>query len=73
MILLSGETFLEEVSKRMNSDVYINLLKNKGLPFIKECARGDFIFQQDNCAIHVSKKSKQFFQNEEIKLLEWPS
>jgi transposase len=73
VILSSGEIFLEEVSERMNSDVYINLLKNKGLPFIKECAGEYFIFQQDNCAIHVSKKSKQFFQKEEIELLEWPS
>jgi transposase len=73
VILSSGEVFLEEVSERINSDVYINLLKNKGLPFIKERAGEDFIFQQDNCAIHVSKKSKEFFQKEGIRLLEWPS
>ena len=44
VILSSGIIFLEEVSEWMNSDVYINLLKNKGLPFIKERTGREFIF-----------------------------
>ena len=58
VLLSNGDLLLEEVSERMNSDVYINLLKNKGLPFIRGCAGNDFIFQHDNCSIHVSKKNK---------------
>ena len=57
----------------MTADVYINLLKNKGLPFIKKCAGRGFIFQQDNCSIHVAKKSKKYFEEAKISLLEWPA
>ena len=72
VLLSSGDIFLEEVNERMTADVYINLLKNKGLPFIKECAGKSFIFQHDNCSIHVAKKSKKNFQEAKISFLEWP-
>jgi transposase len=73
VLLSNGDLLLEEVSERMNSDVYINLLKNKGLPFIRDCAGDDFIFQHDNCSIHVSKKTSEYLKNECVELLEWPS
>ena len=71
VLLSSGDIFLEEVNERMTADVYINLLKNKSLPFIIECAGKGFIFQQDNCSIHVAKKSKKYFEEAKISLLEW--
>ena len=33
----------------------------------------DFIFQQDNDPKHVAKKSIKFFNDSNIKLLEWPA
>ena len=31
-----------------------------------------FIFQQDNCPIHVSKQAHEFFSNSNIDILKWP-
>ena len=33
----------------------------------------DFIFQQDNAPSHTSKLLKNFFQENDIKLLPWPA
>ena len=36
-------------------------------------AQSDYYFQQENCIVHVSKKSLNFFKSAKIKILEWPS
>ena len=33
----------------------------------------DFTYQRENASIHVSKRSVEFFNEEHIKLLDWPS
>ena len=34
---------------------------------------GDYIFQQDNAPIHVSKQSLGWFKEKSIPLLDWPA
>ena len=33
---------------------------------------GNYIFQQDNATCHKAKLTKQFLQNNEIQVMEWP-
>ena len=42
-------------------------------PFNERHSTRWFRSQQDNCSIHVSKKSLEFFEETGIELLPWPS
>lgn len=68
----NGKIRLRFVSNKMNSDYYINMLDNT-IDELEAVGGENFIFQQDNASIHISKKSKQWFQEHEFQLLEWPA
>jgi transposase len=57
------------ISTKMNSEKYTDLLEEVLIPFLEE----NFIFQQDNASIHVSGPTRQWFQQKNIELLEWPA
>jgi len=46
-------------------------MESNSLSIIKLNYKDDFIFQHDNCPIHVSKKCKDFFENVKIIILDW--
>lgn len=59
----------------MNSDKYVELLSNHGLPWIRRRKQElgvDFIFLQDNAPCHVSGNSLSFLHENRVELLEWP-
>lgn len=68
----SGKVRLRFITERMNSEKYIEMLECC-IDEFEELAGENFIFQQDNAAIHVSKKSKQWFASKDIELLNWPA
>lgn len=68
----NGKCILRFITDRMNSEKYIDMLECC-IDEFEEIAGEDFIFQQDNAAIHVSKKSKEWFQSKNIELLKWPA
>ena len=55
---------------KMNTNVYLNILEEKLENFmdIYSCST----FQQDSAPCHVSKKSKDWFRQHSICLLDWP-
>jgi transposase len=55
----------------MNSDKYIAILNSDFLNIYKN--NTNCIYQQDNSPIHKSRKLKQYFDNNKIKLLNWPA
>lgn len=61
------------ISHRMNSQMYTSLLDNVLIEFSESFWGENFVFQQDNAAIHVSKMTKDFFKDKQIELLEWPA
>ena len=64
----------------VNSDVYIDILRNNLLPYLDALADDGIYgitFQQDNARPHVSKKTQAFFDTATIEhgfvVMEWPS
>ena len=66
-----GKTPILKVKGRMNSTAYIEMIEDVLIDFTDQNMDGDFIFQQDNAAIHVSRQSKDWFNSKEIELLDW--
>lgn len=68
-----GEVYLCE--GRMNSARYIEMLAQVLEPSIVKFYDWDsqqYLFQQDNAPCHKSKQVLKWFQDNEVKLLEWP-
>lgn len=70
--LPSGELIVHRLDGRVNSSVYTKMLEKNVVPLLNsKYGEEGYIFQQDNCSVHVSKESKNFFSRRKIKLLEW--
>jgi len=61
------------IGNRMDSMAYNKLLSDNLLPYVEEFFDAGFIFQQDNASIHVSKRSREWFTENSIPLLDWPA
>lgn len=68
-----GKTPIATISTRMNSESYVELLDSVLIPFTEDIMDNNFIFQQDNAAIHVSKKSMAWFSDRNIQVMNWPA
>ena len=66
---------LIEVEERMNADQYVSILEDHMLPSLEESGISDeeVIFQQDNDPKHTSKKAKNWMEDHNITLLDWPA
>ena len=65
---------LEKVEGRLDGNGYINILENA---LIRTCdklsmPRG-WIFQQDNATCHTSRLVKQWFNDENVTVMNWPA
>lgn len=60
----------------MNSKNYIDLLDEALINMVEDIPSlndQEWIFQQDNAAIHVSNEVKNWFQERQITTMEWPA
>ena len=58
----------------MDASMYCEILKANLRPSTKKLRMGnDFILQQDNDPKHTAKKTKVYFDTNNINVLEWPS
>ena len=73
MIFANGNIWLEWLKGRQNSESYKQLLDEKALPRIRREMGKDFVPQQDNCSIHVSKLMKEWMAKVNMTTLEWPA
>ena len=58
--MIFANIWLEWLKGRQNSQSYKQLLDKKALPRIRREMGNDFVQQQDNCSIHVSKLMKEW-------------
>ena len=68
-----GASDLAYINSRSDTFDYLNLIAADLIPFIDRFGRDSVIFQQDNCKIHISKKAKKLFAEQNIMLFDWPS
>ena len=73
MIFANGNIWLEWLKGRQNSESYKQLLDEKAQPRIRREMGNDFVLQQDNCSIHVSKLMKEWTAKVNMTTLEWPA
>ena len=64
---------MDGIKGRQNSESYKQLLDEKALPKIRRDKGNDFVLQQDNCSIHVSKLMKEWMAKVNMTNLEWPA
>ncbi len=69
-----GVGYVAEVEGRMDANQYVDILENNLLPSMEESGvpLEDVIFQQDGDSKHTSHKATEFFQDHDIKVLDWP-
>ena len=72
MLLPNGLIYLTELRGKFKSNQYIELLKNYVLPLIKLNFK-NFQIVQDNCRVHTSNLTKEFFNSNSINVLTWPA
>ena len=74
MTLPSGEIQVQRLIGKVDSDVYIAMLKEKVVPYLNsKFGQEKYLFQQDNCRVHVSKKTKNYLSSAKVKTIDWPS
>lgn len=69
----NGTTPICFVSTRMNSEYYIEILDDVLIEYGEKIVGAEFILQQDNAAIHCSRKTKEFLMSRAIPILDWPA
>ena len=62
-----------EISTRIDSQGYTDILEEKLLPCASKIAGRGWIFQQDNAAIHTSKHTNGWFNRKKMRMLGWPA
>ncbi len=72
-ISCSSRSPLFAIDGTMNTDRYIKLLQDDFFKWVHEQDIEMTVFQQDNASCHVSKRSKQFFQDQNVQVLDWPA
>ena len=73
MLLPNGLLSYRLMIGKQNAQKYISILQSSVIPIMKINFKEAFIFQQDNCPIHVAAKTKTFLQNQDIDVMEWPA
>lgn len=73
-----GTGCLELINGTVNAEMYKTILENNLLPSIelfnaKDPTNTSFIFQQVGAAVHTAKSVKQWFADQGMRVLSWPS
>ena len=71
----NGVGVLSEVEGRMYAEQYVAILEGGLLQSMEDSGipADDVIFQQDNNPKHTSRRAKIWFEEQDIKLLDWPA
>lgn len=71
----NGVGVLSEVEGRMDAEQYVAILEEGLLQSMEESGipQDDIIFQPDNDPKHTSRRAQKWFEEQGIKILDWPA
>lgn len=69
----TGKPELAFVQHNLDSVRYQELLQSHLIPFYCQSTRIDHVFQQDNASCHVSKSTKDWLNQRQVNIIEWPA
>lgn len=69
----SGTGPIQKIEGRMDKFQYTSILENKLVPYADDNLPVTWIFQQDNDPKHTAKHTIQWFKDNHITVLDWPS
>lgn len=71
----SGVGYMCRIEGKMDGELYVEILEDHVFQTLEfyDLDSDNFIFQQDNDPKHTSKKAKEWFNDNEIELLDWPA
>ena len=73
MVSPNGLISFRILKGNQNAENYINIIKNVVIPMAKLNLGKEYIYQHDNCPIHVATKTKNFSSASNLKVLDWPA
>ena len=56
-----GKTSIKFINGRMNSALYIHLIQEEINNHAERISGSDYIFQQDNAPVHISRLAQSYF------------
>ncbi|GMF36073.1 unnamed protein product [Phytophthora fragariaefolia] len=68
-----GKTEVAILVGKQNSNDYVYTLSEYMLPYVHMHFGLEYIFQQDNASIHTSKRTAEFFEEQEVMVMKWPA
>ena len=68
-----GKSDLALLNGRQTAQHYIQTLENDLVPFATKFYGQNYIFQQDNASIHTAKRTKTWFNEQKIEVMDWPA
>lgn len=71
--IFDRKAHISGISLEMDSDQYMELLAFIFIPFTEEIDNDNLIFQHDNAAVHTSHRTKQWFNQKDIKAVKLPA
>lgn len=63
---------LVEIDGTMTAAKYVDLLRDKFVPWIRRQKKGRWVFQQDNAPSHTARHTRAFLGDANIEVLSWP-
>jgi hypothetical protein len=72
-ICRSGSGPIHRINGIMDAQVYRNILTNVLLPYSEDNLPLNWMFQQDNDPKHTSRLVRQWFDDNQINVIDWPS
>jgi len=61
------------VKGTMKSENYQECLTDQLVPFLRRQRDKNYIFQQENAPCHTSRSTREFFEQKNIDVMEWPA